>query len=54
MEKLELVEVDGSLAVIFPVAWLAQWQLGVGDTVYLTDALDGFHLSPVELCQQQD
>jgi len=44
MEILQLVDVDGELAVIFPDALVEKLQVSVGDDIHLTPTKSGFSL----------
>lgn len=44
--RVEVVEVDGELAVIFPDAFLEKFDLRAGDTVIVTPTGQGYHVAP--------
>lgn len=46
MTALKLTQIGNSVGVILPKEVLARLKLEKGDTVYLTDAVDGVKLSP--------
>jgi putative addiction module antidote len=46
MIELKLTAVGNSLGVVLPKEALARLKLAKGDTVYLTDAPDGYRLTP--------
>ena len=41
LRVLPLVSIEDSVAVLLPEDFLAKHQLGIGDTLYLTESLDG-------------
>jgi putative addiction module antidote len=46
MTALKLTQIGNSVGVILPKEVLARLKLEKGDTLYLTDAIDGVKLSP--------
>jgi putative addiction module antidote len=46
MTALKLTQIGNSVGVILPKEVLARLKLEKGDTVYLTDSVDGVMLSP--------
>jgi putative addiction module antidote len=46
MTALKLTQIGNSVGVILPKDVLARLKLEKGDTVYLTEAGDGLHLTP--------
>lgn len=48
MVALKLTQIGNSVGVILPKEAQARLNVGKGDTVYLTDAPDGFRLTPYE------
>ncbi len=50
---LPLVSTDGSLAALLPEDFLAKLQLGVGDTLYLTEQSDGGLLISAQMPDQE-
>jgi putative addiction module antidote len=46
MTKLKLTTIGNSAGVIFPKEVLARLKLDKGDAVYLTEAPDGYRLTP--------
>ena len=45
MYRLELVQIDNSVGVIFPDELLARLQLEKGDALYLTETPDGLRIT---------
>ena len=56
MTKLKLTAIGNSVGVVLPKEVLARLKLDKGDTVYLTEAPDGYRLTPYnpEFEQQMD
>lgn len=56
MTALKLTQIGNSVGVILPKEMLARLKLEKGDTVFVTDAVDGIMLSPysVEFETQMD
>jgi putative addiction module antidote len=56
MTKLKLTAIGNSAGVVLPKEVLARLKLDKGDTVYLTEAPDGYRLTPYnpEFEQQMD
>ena len=56
MTKLRLTAIGNSAGVVLPKEVLARLKLDKGDTVYLTEAPDGYRLTPYnpEFEQQMD
>lgn len=48
MVALKLTQIGNSVGVILPKEAQAKLNVGKGDTVYFTDAPDGFRLTPYE------
>lgn len=46
MTALKLTQIGNSVGLILPKDVLARLKLGKGDTVYVTDAVNGITLSP--------
>jgi putative addiction module antidote len=46
MTALKLTQIGNSVGVILPKEVLARLKLEKGDTVFLTEAADGVHLTP--------
>jgi putative addiction module antidote len=46
MIKLKLTAIGNSAGVVLPKDALARMKLDKGDTVYLTETVDGFRLTP--------
>ena len=56
MTKLRLTAIGNSAGVVFPKEVLARLKLNKGDSVYLTEAPDGYRLTPYdpEFAQQME
>ncbi len=56
MTALKLSRIGNSVGVVLPKDVLAKLRVREGDRVYLTEAPDGFHISPFdpELAHQMD
>jgi putative addiction module antidote len=48
MHALKLTQIGNSVGVILPKEMLARLKLEKGDTVYVTEAPDGFTLTPYD------
>ena len=48
MNALKITTIGNSLGVVLPKEVLARLRVGKGDTVYLTEAPDGFRLTPYD------
>jgi putative addiction module antidote len=48
MVKLKLTTVGSSTGVVLPKEVLARLKVGKGDTVFLTDAPDGYRITPYD------
>lgn len=48
MTKLRLTAIGNSAGVVFPKEVLARLKLNKGDSVYLTEAPDGYRLTPYD------
>jgi putative addiction module antidote len=48
MTTLKLTQIGNSVGVILPKEVLARLKLEKGDTVFVTDASNGIHLSPYD------
>jgi putative addiction module antidote len=48
MTKLKLTAIGNSAGVIFPREVLARLKLDKGDAIYLTEAPDGYRLTPYD------
>lgn len=48
MQTLKLTQVGNSVGVIFPKEMLARMKLEKGDTLFVTDAPDGYTLTPYD------
>ena len=48
MTALKLTQIGNSVGVILPKEALARLKLVKGDTVFVTDAVDGIHLTPYD------
>jgi len=48
MTALKLTQIGNSVGVILPKETLARFKLVKGDTVFITDAVDGIHLTPYD------
>jgi putative addiction module antidote len=46
MIELKVIAVGNSLGVVLPKEALAQLKLAKGDTLYITEAADGYRLTP--------
>ena len=48
MQSLKIRKVGNSLGLVLPKEVLARLKVEEGDTVYLTDAQDGYRLTPMD------
>lgn len=48
MIALKLTQLGNSVGAIFPKEALAKLRVGKGDTLYLTEAPDGFRITPFD------
>jgi putative addiction module antidote len=48
MQTLKIRKVGNSLGVVLPKEVVARLKVGEGDTVYLTDAQDGYRITPMD------
>lgn len=48
MQTLKIRKIGNSLGVVLPKEVVARLKVGEGDTVYLTDAPDGFRITPLD------
>lgn len=48
MTTLKLTRIGNSVGVVLPKEVLARLKLGAGDSVFLTEAPDGYRLSPYD------
>ncbi|MBC5765897.1 AbrB/MazE/SpoVT family DNA-binding domain-containing protein [Ramlibacter albus] len=47
MQTVQLTEVGDALGIVLPQDFLEKFQLGIGKTVYLVEAEDGYVLTPI-------
>ena len=47
MQTLKIRKIGNSLGLVLPKEALARLRVGEGDTVYITEAPDGFRLTPM-------
>ena len=50
MQMLKIRKIGNSLGVVLPKEVLARLKAREGDTVYLTDAQDGYRITPLDPC----
>lgn len=48
MQTLKIRKVGNSLGVVLPKEVLARLKVEEGDTIYLTDAQDGYRITPMD------
>jgi putative addiction module antidote len=48
MQTLKIRRVGNSLGLVLPKEVVARLKVEEGDTVYLTDALDGYRITPLD------
>lgn len=48
MQALKIRKVGNSLGLVLPKEVVARLKVGEGDTVYLTDAADGYRITPMD------
>ena len=48
MQALKIRKVGNSLGLVLPKEVVARLKVGEGDTVYLTDAQDGYRITPLD------
>jgi len=48
MQALKIRKVGNSLGLVLPKEVVARLKVGEGDTVYLTDAKDGYRITPMD------
>jgi putative addiction module antidote len=54
MQKLKLTTVGSSTGVVFPKEVLSRLKVAKGDTVFLTEAPDGYRITPYDAEFEED
>jgi putative addiction module antidote len=49
MQTLKIRKIGNSLGLVLPKEVLARLKVEEGDTIYLTDAQDGYRITPMDL-----